>query len=169
MCRNENHFVSFLKKRCHAHCTSFAALSGNETIDSKSFCVFLQFPNSLISNSLVHCLFVCLFVQLSLSSSGKSAQAERCFLFFYHIIVHFSLSSDAKACFLPEIPHARVLQPDAWYPKGDKIRIQCDEGYEVKNFDATAVCSDGTWMSVPHCESMCHTQPGNLQLVLIHM
>lgn len=60
VCRNENHFVS-LKKRCHAHCTSFAALSGNETINSKSFCVFLQLPNSLISNSLLHCLFVCLF------------------------------------------------------------------------------------------------------------
>lgn len=67
------------------------------------------------------------------------------------------MSSDAKACFLPEIPHAHVLQPDAWYPKGDKIRIQCDEGYEEKSFDATAVCSDGIWTSVPHCESMSHT------------
>ncbi|XP_075877002.1 complement factor H-related protein 1-like [Nelusetta ayraudi] len=62
------------------------------------------------------------------------------------------LCVDAKACFLPEIPHARILQPDAWYPEGDKIRIQCDEGYEEKNFDATAVCSDGIWISVPHCK-----------------
>lgn len=76
------------------------------------------------------------------------------------MMVRLYLSSDAKACFLPEILHAHVLQPHAWYPHRDRIRIQCDEGYEEKSFDATAVCSDGIWTSVPHCESMCHTQPG---------
>lgn len=133
---------------------------------------FVFFCNSLIQSWVTHENIICEFVQLSPSSSGKKLlKLGAVFFFFFflsNIIINFSLSSDAEACLLPEIPHAQVLQPKALYAEGDKIRIQCDEGYKAKNFDATAVCSNGTWTSVPSCERMCHNQE-NLQLVLIHI
>lgn len=75
-------------------------------------------------------------------------------------IFHFLSSTDAAACLLPEIPHAKVSRPDAWYPNGNRIRIKCDEGYKAKKTDATAVCRDGNWTSVPDCVSKCCTQAG---------
>ncbi|KAE8291188.1 Complement factor H-related protein 5 [Larimichthys crocea] len=60
---------------------------------------------------------------------------------------------DQKACFAPTIPNANYTKnQDGWYEEGYKIRITCDTGYEFKNNDATAVCTNGTWSSVPVCE-----------------
>ncbi|XP_027140920.1 complement factor H-related protein 1-like isoform X2 [Larimichthys crocea] len=60
---------------------------------------------------------------------------------------------DQKACFAPTILNANYTKnQDGWYEEGYKIRITCDTGYEFKNNDATAVCTNGTWSSVPVCE-----------------
>ncbi|KAM6990647.1 complement factor H-related protein 1-like isoform 2-T2 [Tautogolabrus adspersus] len=56
-------------------------------------------------------------------------------------------------CLPPEIPNAKFnKKPSGWYNPGNTIRITCDEGYEPENRDATALCSNGTWTSVPVCK-----------------
>ncbi|KAE8291189.1 hypothetical protein D5F01_LYC10784 [Larimichthys crocea] len=70
------------------------------------------------------------------------------------IMVILSLNNTYdKACFAPTIPNANYTKnQDGWYEEGYKIRITCDTGYEPKNNDATAICTNGTWSSVPVCE-----------------
>ncbi|XP_074544729.1 complement factor H-related protein 2-like [Halichoeres trimaculatus] len=59
---------------------------------------------------------------------------------------------DEKACLPLKIKNAEYTEnPNGWYEDGGKIRITCDDGYEVLNWDATAVCSNGAWTSVPVC------------------
>ncbi|XP_065809913.1 complement factor H-related protein 1 isoform X5 [Labrus bergylta] len=56
-------------------------------------------------------------------------------------------------CLPPEIPNAKFnKKQNSWYNEGNTIRVTCDNGYELKNRDATAVCLNGTWTSVPVCE-----------------
>ncbi|XP_036941257.1 complement factor H-like [Acanthopagrus latus] len=58
-----------------------------------------------------------------------------------------------EGCIPPTIPNAKYTESlTGWYEEGDKIRITCDEAYELKNNDATAVCTNGSWSSVPVCE-----------------
>ncbi|KAG8013985.1 Complement factor H, partial [Nibea albiflora] len=79
---------------------------------------------------------------------------------------------DEKACFAPTIPNANYTKnQDGWYENEEKIRITCDKGYESKNNDATAVCTNGTWSSVPVCEKSplaCGEPPQIPHAVLIH-
>uniref|UniRef100_A0A3Q3EYB1 Sushi domain-containing protein n=1 Tax=Labrus bergylta TaxID=56723 RepID=A0A3Q3EYB1_9LABR len=63
---------------------------------------------------------------------------------------------EINACIPITVPNAKYTEnSDGWYEEGEKIRVTCDEGYEVKKRDATAVCLNGTWTSVPVCESKC--------------
>ncbi|XP_060900172.1 complement factor H-like isoform X2 [Labrus mixtus] len=56
-------------------------------------------------------------------------------------------------CLPPEIPNAKFNKKQSgWYNPGNTIRVTCDNEYELKNRDATAVCLNGTWTSVPVCE-----------------
>ncbi|KAM8728664.1 uncharacterized protein AB9X84_001886 isoform 3-T6 [Acanthopagrus schlegelii] len=58
-----------------------------------------------------------------------------------------------EGCIPPTIPNAKYTESlTGWYEDGDKIRITCDEAYELKNNDATALCTNGSWSSVPVCE-----------------
>ncbi|XP_010732054.3 complement factor H isoform X2 [Larimichthys crocea] len=79
---------------------------------------------------------------------------------------------DEKACFAPTIPNANYTKnQDGWYEEGYKIRITCDTGYEPKNNDATAICTNGTWSSVPVCEKSifaCGEPPQFPHAVIIH-
>uniref|UniRef100_UPI0037E8A39F complement factor H-related protein 1-like n=1 Tax=Semicossyphus pulcher TaxID=241346 RepID=UPI0037E8A39F len=60
---------------------------------------------------------------------------------------------DEKACTPLTIPNAgHTENSNGWFEEGHRIRITCDEGYELKNLDATAICINGTWSSVPVCE-----------------
>ncbi|XP_060900166.1 complement factor H-like isoform X1 [Labrus mixtus] len=60
---------------------------------------------------------------------------------------------EINACIPITVPNAKYTEnSDGWYEEGDKIRVTCDEGYEPKKRDATAVCLNGTWTSVPVCE-----------------
>ena len=69
-------------------------------------------------------------------------------------IVLFFFSSHEKACIPPTIPNAKYTEnSNGWYEEGHIIRITCDKGYHDKNQDATAECINGTWSSVPVCES----------------
>ncbi|RCU34722.1 hypothetical protein DVA76_19280, partial [Acinetobacter baumannii] len=62
--------------------------------------------------------------------------------------------SDEKACIPPDIPNAKYTETqNSWYNNGNILRIRCNEGYETKDRDATATCINGTWSSVPVCES----------------
>uniref|UniRef100_A0A671UM36 Sushi domain-containing protein n=1 Tax=Sparus aurata TaxID=8175 RepID=A0A671UM36_SPAAU len=57
------------------------------------------------------------------------------------------------ACTPPTIPNAKYTEnPYGWYEEGDKIKVTCDEAYELKTRDTTALCKNGTWISVPVCE-----------------
>ena len=50
------------------------------------------------------------------------------------------------------------------------LRITCDEGYQHKDQDVTAECKDGTWSSVPVCESKsvrCVTQVSCEKLITV--
>lgn len=60
--------------------------------------------------------------------------------------------SDKNSCLPPTIPNGNHTNHDAWYKEGAKIWIDCEEGYEHKERDTTAVCRNGTWSSVPVCE-----------------
>ncbi|XP_078120607.1 complement factor H-related protein 1-like [Sander vitreus] len=60
---------------------------------------------------------------------------------------------DEKACIPPDIPNAQNKKNSkGWYEEEQRFRVRCDEGYEHKNRDATAICTNGTWSSVPVCE-----------------
>ncbi|XP_037643540.1 uncharacterized protein LOC119498603 isoform X1 [Sebastes umbrosus] len=64
---------------------------------------------------------------------------------------------DEKACMPPTILNAMyTVNTNGWYEERDKIWITCNEGYEHKDWDATAECVNGTWSSVPICEKSIH-------------
>uniref|UniRef100_UPI0037E95D10 complement factor H-related protein 1-like n=1 Tax=Semicossyphus pulcher TaxID=241346 RepID=UPI0037E95D10 len=64
---------------------------------------------------------------------------------------------DEKACTPLTIPNAgHTENSNGWFEEGHRIRITCDEGYELKNLDNTAICLNGTWSSVPVCEKSGH-------------
>lgn len=74
--------------------------------------------------------------------------------------LNFCLSSEEEACFPLQIPNAEFkASSDAWFTSGRVLRIECEEGYKHKDFDATAVCENGSWSSVPVCESKCGMFP----------
>ncbi|XP_034038441.1 complement factor H-related protein 1-like [Thalassophryne amazonica] len=65
---------------------------------------------------------------------------------------------DEKSCIPPNIPNGEYSQSQTgWYEDGHTVRIKCNKGYEHKNRDATAKCSNGTWISVPVCEKSTDT------------
>ncbi|XP_041658726.1 complement factor H-like [Cheilinus undulatus] len=60
---------------------------------------------------------------------------------------------DANGCLPLTIPHGEYTEDsDGWFKEGEKERVKCNEGFYLKNWDATAVCLNGTWTSVPICE-----------------
>ncbi|XP_070700925.1 complement factor H-related protein 1-like [Pempheris klunzingeri] len=64
---------------------------------------------------------------------------------------------DEDACISPDIPKAKYKKSqNGWYEEGDEIIITCDKGYEPKHQDATTICINGTWSSVPVCEKSAH-------------
>ncbi|XP_035861227.1 complement factor H-related protein 1-like isoform X1 [Sander lucioperca] len=77
---------------------------------------------------------------------------------------------DETACIPPDIPNAQYKK-NGWYENKNRCRITCDEGYVHKNRDATAICSNGTWSSVPACEKSieaCGEPPKIPHAVIIH-
>ncbi|XP_034071217.1 complement factor H-related protein 1-like isoform X10 [Gymnodraco acuticeps] len=78
---------------------------------------------------------------------------------------------DEKACVSLTIPNGNYdASTDGWYGDRDKIRVKCDEGYEHKDHDAAAQCSDGAWVSVPICErstESCGDPPKKKHAVII--
>ncbi|XP_032388309.1 complement factor H isoform X1 [Etheostoma spectabile] len=79
---------------------------------------------------------------------------------------------DEKDCIPPDIPNAKYKKsPKGWYDNNQSIYITCDKEYESKNRDATAICSNGTWTSVPVCEKSietCGEPPKIPHAVIIH-
>nr|XP_061794954.1 complement factor H-like [Nerophis lumbriciformis] len=60
---------------------------------------------------------------------------------------------DINNCIPPFIPNGKFTwSASGWYENGFVIRVKCDAGYSYKNYDATASCVNGTWLSVPTCE-----------------
>ncbi|GAA6222543.1 complement factor H-like [Lates japonicus] len=86
--------------------------------------------------------------------------------------VHNPQCIDEKACFPPTIPNAKYTEnSNGWYEEGDTIRTTCDEGYEHKDRNAIARCTNGTWSSLPICEKHRHTcgEPPKIpHAVIIH-
>lgn len=61
---------------------------------------------------------------------------------------------DEGACLPPEIPNGAILPSAAdWYQHGHKIRVTCDAGFEHQYFEATGLCENGSWSTVPVCTS----------------
>ncbi|KAG7526015.1 hypothetical protein JOB18_035540 [Solea senegalensis] len=61
---------------------------------------------------------------------------------------------DNNACIPPVIPNAEyTATSNGWHANKDVIRTTCDKGYEHKDYAATATCINGTWSSLPVCES----------------
>ncbi|XP_034744556.1 complement factor H-related protein 1-like isoform X3 [Etheostoma cragini] len=79
---------------------------------------------------------------------------------------------DEQACIPLDIPNGKYKKsPKGWYDNKQSIYIKCDKGYESKNRDATAICSNGTWTSVPVCEKSietCGEPPKIPHAVIIH-
>ncbi|XP_041804869.1 complement factor H-like [Chelmon rostratus] len=79
---------------------------------------------------------------------------------------------DENACIPPQIPNAKyTIRPNGWYEDGQSVRITCEAGYEGKDHDATALCRNGTWTSVPVCKRsthMCREPPKIRHAVIIH-
>ncbi|XP_039671879.1 complement factor H-like isoform X2 [Perca fluviatilis] len=79
---------------------------------------------------------------------------------------------DEKACIPPDIPNAQYKKNlRGWYKNNQRLRVRCDEGYEHKGNDATAICTNGTWSSVPVCEKSikaCGEPPKIPHAVIIH-
>uniref|UniRef100_A0A665TMW7 Sushi domain-containing protein n=1 Tax=Echeneis naucrates TaxID=173247 RepID=A0A665TMW7_ECHNA len=67
---------------------------------------------------------------------------------------HVSSVTVNLACFPPTIPNGKYTESsDGWYEERHILRIRCDPGYEQLNQIATASCLNGTWSSLPICES----------------
>ncbi|KAM3596055.1 uncharacterized protein V6R79_007502 [Siganus canaliculatus] len=79
---------------------------------------------------------------------------------------------DEDGCLAPVIPNVEyTVRSAGWYEAGQKIWIKCKAGYRYKGSDATAVCVNGTWTSVPVCEKRtdaCGEPPQILHAVIIH-
>ncbi|XP_039671885.1 complement factor H-like isoform X1 [Perca fluviatilis] len=77
-----------------------------------------------------------------------------------------------KACIPPDIPNAQYKKKlKRWYENNQRLRVRCDEGYKLKGNDATAICTNGTWSSVPVCEKSieaCGEPPKIPHAVIIH-
>ncbi|XP_078120608.1 complement factor H-related protein 2-like isoform X1 [Sander vitreus] len=66
---------------------------------------------------------------------------------------HVPQCIDEKACIPPDIPNAQYKKNSkGWYEEEQLFRVRCDKGYEYRGRDATAICINGTWSSVPVCE-----------------
>ncbi|XP_040911073.1 complement factor H-like [Toxotes jaculatrix] len=80
---------------------------------------------------------------------------------------------DENACLPPAIPNAKYTEnTNGWYEQGAKLRTTCDTGYEHKDWDATAECINGTWLSLPICEksiSTCSEPPKVPHAVITNM
>ncbi|CAJ1071785.1 complement factor H-like isoform X1 [Xyrichtys novacula] len=78
---------------------------------------------------------------------------------------------DESACYPLEVPNGKYKESqNRWHEQEAKIRIKCDKGYELKNRDATAICLNGTWSSVPICEmsdSTCNMPPPQIPHAVI--
>nr|XP_057923259.1 complement factor H-like isoform X2 [Doryrhamphus excisus] len=60
---------------------------------------------------------------------------------------------DINNCIPLVLPHGKYhSSSEGWYMNGYTIRVTCDTGYVHRNWDATALCANGTWTSVPVCE-----------------
>ncbi|XP_041659530.1 complement factor H-related protein 1-like [Cheilinus undulatus] len=60
---------------------------------------------------------------------------------------------DEKACLSLKIPNGKYnKRRTGWYHDRSTIRVTCEDGYELKNRRATAICLNGAWSSVPVCE-----------------
>ncbi|XP_041658269.1 complement factor H-related protein 1-like [Cheilinus undulatus] len=70
---------------------------------------------------------------------------------------------DERACVPLEIPNGKYnKRRTGWYGESSTIRVTCEDGYELKNWSATATCLNGAWSSVPICEisiNACSTPP----------
>ncbi|XP_061695586.1 complement factor H-related protein 1-like [Syngnathoides biaculeatus] len=85
---------------------------------------------------------------------------------------------DVNDCIPPNTPHAEFTQsPAGWYENGYVIWIKCDAGYDYKDWEATAQCVNGSWLSVPVCERKsipfaihikCNPSPQNPHGVIIN-
>ncbi|KAK2822110.1 hypothetical protein Q5P01_022175 [Channa striata] len=79
---------------------------------------------------------------------------------------------DANDCIPPNVPDGKYVGTQKeWFTGGERIRIKCDKGFELRNQTATARCINGTWFPVPTCEKSLHTcgePPKVPHAVIIH-
>ncbi|XP_054622788.1 complement factor H-like isoform X2 [Dunckerocampus dactyliophorus] len=79
---------------------------------------------------------------------------------------------DINDCIPPALPHAKYTSSSVgWYKNGSPVRVTCDTGYVHRNWDATALCANGTWSSVPVCErstQACSEPPKIAHAVIIN-
>ncbi|XP_036072305.1 complement factor H isoform X1 [Oryzias melastigma] len=63
------------------------------------------------------------------------------------------LCIEKSACIPPTVINEKYEEDSKlWYKNGDKKRITCNEGYDNKDYVATALCERGNWTIVPVCE-----------------
>nr|XP_057925186.1 complement factor H-like [Doryrhamphus excisus] len=60
---------------------------------------------------------------------------------------------DESCCLPPMIPNGKYTESsEGWYKEGWVLQIKCDEGYQHTTQEATTMCRNGAWSSLPVCE-----------------
>ncbi|RVE61569.1 hypothetical protein OJAV_G00171920 [Oryzias javanicus] len=63
------------------------------------------------------------------------------------------LCIENSSCIPPTVINEKYEENSKpWYENGGRKRIQCNEGYDHRNYVATALCVNGNWTVVPVCE-----------------
>uniref|UniRef100_A0A3P8RZX0 Sushi domain-containing protein n=1 Tax=Amphiprion percula TaxID=161767 RepID=A0A3P8RZX0_AMPPE len=61
---------------------------------------------------------------------------------------------DEKSCLPPTIPNGYYIgNSHGWYAEHRTITVKCDDGYELNGQSERIRCINGTWPSLPVCES----------------
>ncbi|KAF6718397.1 Coagulation factor XIII B chain [Oryzias melastigma] len=80
---------------------------------------------------------------------------------------------DERSCVPPEIPHVKYSTTTGWFKENDKLRVECDQGYRLKNPRPNYLpqCIKGSWDLTPVCESeadACDQPPQIANATIIH-
>ncbi|XP_024129058.1 complement factor H [Oryzias melastigma] len=80
---------------------------------------------------------------------------------------------DERSCVPPEIPHVKYSTTTGWFKENYKLRVECDQGYQLKNPRPNYLpqCIKGSWDLTPVCEKRadaCDQPPQIANATIIH-
>uniref|UniRef100_A0A3B4Z984 Sushi domain-containing protein n=1 Tax=Stegastes partitus TaxID=144197 RepID=A0A3B4Z984_9TELE len=93
--------------------------------------------------------------ETELTKTNSNCSIPKIEFFFFS-----SFPTDETACLPPTIPNGKYIEnQNGWYAEHHNLMVTCHDGYELKGNSGRSRCINGTWSSLPVCESKCGRVP----------